>query len=134
MKINKTVTTNDAFCLLAKAWNMVPKSVVLKSWPSVGRLTPNQERELKNRIHTNGSNIEHAVRPQNGSSTNIEKCAIGVRAKNARNNGEDWLKEIRTSTEHPNLELSVTQPQILVRIGGEGLGCYERRLARTEES
>ena len=99
---------------------MVPKSVVLKAWLSVGILPPHQEMELRDLIDTNGSNIEPAVRTQHGRSTNTEKCAVAVRAKNARNIGEDWLKEISTFTEHPDLEAIVAQPQIPVRTEVEG--------------
>lgn len=93
-KIWQAVTTYDAVCMMAKAWNMVPQSVVINGWLQTGILAPFQQEKLKSIRDENITKVEPSFRPPRGSALSTEKAVFTLRAKNAKMEGEAWLKTL----------------------------------------
>lgn len=94
-KLYHAVTTYDAFCMMSKSWNMVPKTVVLNGWLSCKILAPHQVQEIVELRERSVGIVERAVKPQVESSLNSEKSVAAQRATEARQCGEMWLRSIQ---------------------------------------
>lgn len=72
-KINMAVTTCDAVLFMSKAWNMVPTSVVINGWISIGILAAFQIEELRDIRNANKKYMKAELRPQVGNPLETEK-------------------------------------------------------------
>lgn len=103
-KIATVVTTYDAFLLVRQAWDLVPKSAVLKSWLKNGLLAPNQHEDVLRLFESCGDIIEPSMKLQNGSVTSTEMATSLARANAAHIRGTHWIEELNTDVpfnEHP---------------------------------
>lgn len=103
-KINKAVSTYDAVCMMATAWNMVPTSVVINGWLSCRVLAPFQEEELKQLKLDCGREVVPAHRPQLSSSLSCERAMCSNRSTRAIQRGEDWIRQTGGTVDGPLLD------------------------------
>ena len=90
-KINKAVPTYIAVKVMAKAWNLVPKTVVLNGSLSTHILAPHQRAKAEELLKQGHGKLEAAFRPQMGSSLTTEKVSAAQRAISAKSEGDAWL-------------------------------------------
>ena len=103
-KINKAVSTYDAVCMMASAWNMVLTSVVINGWLSCGVLVPFQEVELKQIKLDCRKEIVPAQMPQLSSSLSCERAVCRNRSIIAKQRGEEWIRQTGGAVHGPLLE------------------------------
>ena len=76
---------------MAKAWNPVPKSVVLNGRLSTHVLAPHQRAKAEELLKQEHGRLEPALRPQMGASLTTEKVSAAQRPISARREGDAWL-------------------------------------------
>ena len=79
---------------MATAWNMVPTSVVINGWLSCGVYAPFQGEELKQSKLDCGKEVVPPQMPQISSSLSSERAVCSNRSRNAKEIGEEWIKQI----------------------------------------
>ena len=92
-KLTQLLTIYDAFRMMARAWDEVPKRVVLQSWLKSDVLAPHQIREVRDLLETAKDTVEPAMPTRYNTALPSELAANKVRAKCAKRIGETWLQD-----------------------------------------
>ena len=77
-KFTGVVTAYDALRILRRAWDLVPKRVVLKAWLQTYVLSTPKHQDVEQLLRSCGNTQEPAMCPQFGSVTQTEACAANT--------------------------------------------------------
>ena len=80
-KITQIITVYTAVKVIAEAWDMVPRRVVLKVWIKTFILSPHHVHDVEDLLVKHKENIDTTLKPQNGSATMTEEEANIIRPK-----------------------------------------------------
>ena len=92
-KLTQLLTIYEAFRMMARAWDEVPKRVVLKSWLKSGILAPHQIREVLDLLETAKDTVEPAMPTRYNTALPSDLDANKIRATCAKRMGESWLHD-----------------------------------------
>ena len=93
-KLNKVVTVYDALRLLAKAWDMVLRSVILKSWITTQVIGDHMISDVRQLLEKDMGEMAPAMQPLIKSVLSSVALSNRARATAARIAGEKWLENL----------------------------------------
>lgn len=67
LRIMQVITACTALKLIAEAWDLVPRRVVLKAWLEIGSLAPHQAQEVDALLVKHNNSVKKTIKPQRGS-------------------------------------------------------------------
>lgn len=94
-KLTKAVTIYDGVRLMAEAWDLVPRSVVINGWLKRSILATNQQIDLLDFKSKIGRTVECAMKPQIGTIFDSEVLKSATRAEEAKINGQEFIDGLR---------------------------------------
>lgn len=80
--------------MMARAWNMVPNSIVCKAWLKTAILSQLQTNDVQKLYGKYYGTVGLAVQPPIGFVTSIEDAAAAHRSSQTRKEGEGWLESV----------------------------------------
>lgn len=98
-KMSTFLTIYEAVVLMANAWDLVPKRVVLEGWLKCGVLVPYQRKQVVELLNTVGESVEPAAKVLYTSASQTEKEIHNLRLQLARADGEKWSRLMQSQPE-----------------------------------
>ena len=110
-KLSAAVTTYHGVLLMKKAWDLVPKSVVLNSWLKCRILAPHRVSKIKLIKEQSLNVIENTKKPATGRLLFDTDCILNEsRREEAKRKGLQFLGSLTESTEITGQNEEFTEP------------------------
>lgn len=90
-KISSLITVYEGVVLMAKAWDLVPKRVVLNGWLKARILVPHQTKQIRDILDNVGQAMEAATKVTFLRASLWERNLNELRVQVARTEGEKWM-------------------------------------------
>lgn len=113
-KLSRLISVYDGVVLMSRAWDLVPKRVILRGWLKSKILVPHQTRKVKTILQGSATSVEPARKIIISTASQFEKDLHSVQAKHALEEGSKWAAgqardvegDVGSDTEHDNVDIN----------------------------